>query len=597
MRKVSFVIALRKVSFVIGVLGLYWLFGCGSSGTKLSDSPPKQPQEVILVSLQSNELAVIDPNTHEVIGIKNVGAWGYYTNNHFDPGPVMWFNWGRNLYAIRVDDFDLIASAFGSPLYSTLNLSLATTSDYGSACSLDGEGKILKSLRAATPVASGIMNISLENTFVDVTPDGRYAYVTRRGEDQICVLDNALGTPNFGRIIRCINVVTGEVRDGNGNLIRRYPTLYTPGGGEIEGGNRGVRGGAGRCDIYQNTCRAGACDASVILREDGKVIFCEPDWYGGTISCLDITDDDRLYQHMLPVLVRGSRLPGGFMGTLSINFYDGRSYYFVENREHSMSSTDPCRGSEYILDVTDLSDIRLVQMIVPRFSCLDGITTDSLIDGEIYEIRVRYVYSYNYDANGRVTGINRERIDNVRYKFHRSTGPFVSSGYLQKVNPRDPGPSFIVDGLPIAPHSSDGRPVRMIQTPSGKVIKHDEVYIAGLAPGYGQIGVVSYRGFEGNGRPPFPISHRINLVFNTESSVMTFTSDGRKVFVNDRANPIVYVIDTFTKSLVDIISLPAPSEALTTKTLLMPARAPTTPAGGGGAGGSGGRPPLPNPCG
>ncbi len=595
---------MRKVSFVIASLGLYWLFGCGSSGTKLSDSPSvsKQPQEVILVSVVSNELAVIDPKTNEVVGIKYVGTWGQYTNNHFDPGPVMWFNNGRNLYAIRVDDFYLITSAFGFPESGTLNLSLATTSDYGSSCSLDGEDKSLKLLKRATPVARGLENFSLENTFVDVTPDGRYLYATRRGEDQICVLDNALGTPNFGKIIRCINVVTGQVTDGNGNVIRTYPTLYTPGGGPVEGGNRGVRGAAGRCDIYQNTCRAGACDASVILREDGKVIFCEPDWYGGTISCLDITDNDRLYQHLLPVLVRGSRLPGGFMGTITINFYDGRSYYFVENREHSMSSSDPCRGSEYILDVTDLSNIKLVQMIVPKFSCLDGISTDSLVDGQTYTIRVRYVYSYNYDASGRVTGINRQDIYNVNYIFRRSTGPFVSSGYLEKVNPSDPGPSFIVDGLPIAPHSNDGRPVSMTQTPSGKVIKHDEVYIAGLAPGYGQIGVVSYRGFAGNGRPPFPVSHRINLVYNTESAVMTFTSDGRKVFVNDRLNPIVYVIDTFTKSLVDIIPVPAASEAITTKTILMPAKASTTPppsggggSGGGGSGGGGGR--LPNPCG
>jgi YVTN family beta-propeller protein len=589
---------MRKVSFVLAFLGLYWLFGCGSSGTKLSDSPSpsKQPQEVILVSVESNELVVIDPKTHEVVGTKNVGAWGYYTNNHFDPGSVMWFNWGRNLYAIRVDDFDLITSAFGYPGSGTLNLSLATTSDYIQGCSLDGGDKSLKSLLAATPVARGLENFSLENTFVDVTPDGRYAYVTRRGEDQVCVLDNSLGTPNFGRIIRCINVVTGEVRDGNGNLITRYPTLYTPGGGPVEGGNRGVRGAAGRCDIYQNTCRAGACDASVILRDDGKVIFCEPDWYGGTISCLDITDNDRLYQYLLPVLVRGSRLPGGFMGTISINFYDGKSYYFVENREHSMGSSDECRGSEYVLDVTDLSNIKLVQMIVPKFSCLDGITTDSLIDGQTYTIRVRYVYSYNYDAAGRVTGIDRQDIYNVNYIFRRSTGPFVSSGYLEKVNPSDPGPSFIVDGLPIAPHSNDARPIRITQTPSGKVIKSDEVYIAGLAPGYGQIGVVSYRGFAGNGRPPFPVTHRINLVYNTEAAVMTFTSDGRKVFVNDRRNPIVYVIDTFTKSVVDIIPVPAASEALTTKTVLMPVRASTTPPpSGGGGGGGGGRPPM--PCG
>jgi YVTN family beta-propeller protein len=248
------------------------------------------------------------------------------------------------------------------------------------------------------------------------------------------------------------------------------------------------------------------------------------------------------------------------------------------------------------LDVTDLSNIRLVQMIVPRFSCLDGISTDSLIDGQTYTITVRYVYSYNYDASGRVAGIDRQDSYNVNYIFRRSTVPFVSSGYLEKVNPSDPGPSYIVDGIPIAPFTDDARPVSITQTTSGKVIKSDEVYIAGLAPGYGQVGVVSYRGFAGNGSPPFPVSHRINLVYNTTSAVMTFTSGGRKVFVNDRSNPIVYVIDTFTKSVVDIIPVPAASEALTTKTLLMPARASTTPPPSGGSpGGGGGRPPM--PCG
>jgi YVTN family beta-propeller protein len=208
---------------------------------------------------------------------------------------------------------------------------------------------------------------------------------------------------------------------------------------------------------------------------------------------------------------------------------------------------------------------------------------------------VRYVYSYNYDANGRVAGIARQDSYNVNYIFRRSTGPFVSSGYLEKVNPSDPGPSYIVDGIPIAPFTDDARPVSITQTTSGKVIKSDEVYIVGITPGYGQVGVVSYRGFAGNGSPPFPVSHRINLVYNTTSAVMTFSSDGRKVFINDRTNPIVYVIDTFTKSVVDIIPVPAASQALTTKTVLMPARASTTPPPSGGGSGGGGR--LPNPCG
>jgi YVTN family beta-propeller protein len=77
---------------------------------------------------------------------------------------------------------------------------------------------------------------------------------------------------------------------------------------------------------------------------------------------------------------------------------------------------------------------------------------------------------------------------------------------------------------------------------------------------------------------------------------MTFSSDGRKVFINDRANPIVYVIDTFTKSVVDIIPVPAASQALTTKILLMPAKASTTPPPSGGSPGSGGGQ-LPMPCG
>jgi hypothetical protein len=588
---------MRKVSFVIAFLSLYWLFGCGSSGTKLSGSPSasKQSNEAILASLVSNEIAVIDPKTHEVVGVKNVGAWGEYTNNHFDSGSVMWFNNGRNLYAIRVDDFDLITSAFGYPQFGTQDLLLATTSDYRPSCHLDVEAKSLKPLQVATPVARGLENFSLETTFVDVTPDGRYVYASRRGEDQICVLDNGFGTPNFGKIIRCINVVTGQVTDGNGNLIRTYSTLYTAGGGQVEGGNRGVRGAAGRCDINQNTCRAGVCDASVILRDDGKVVFCEPDWYGGTISCLDITDNDRLYQYLLPVLVRGSIMPGGFMGTVSTNLYNGKNYYFVENLDTSMGS-DPCRGFEYVLDVTDLSNIRLVQMLVPKFSCLDGINTDDLVNGQTYTITVRYVYSYNYDANGRVAGIARQDSYNVNYIFRRSTGPFVSSGYLEKVNPSDPGPSYIVDAIPIAPFTDDARPVSITQTTSGKVVKSDEVYIVGITPGYGQVGVVSYRGFAGNGSPPFPVSNRINLVYNTTSAVMTFSSDGRKVFINDRANPIVYVIDTFTKSVVDIIPVPAASQALTTKILLMPAKASTTPPPSGGSPGSGGGQ-LPMPCG
>lgn len=586
---------MRKANLAL-VLCTVWLWGCGSSGTKLTaPTSSKQESEVVLASLVSNEIAVIDPKTDEVIGIKNVGAWGEYTNNHFDAGKVMWFNNGRNVYAVRADDFDLITSAFGYPQFGPQQLLLAGTSNYKPSCHVDtGMTASLVPMQVAQPIAKGLENFSLETTFIDVTPDGRYVYASRRGEDEICVLDNNFGTQNLGKIIKCINIVTGQVKDGNGNVIATYTTLYKPGGGNIGGGNRGVKGSAGRCDINQNTCRAGVCDASVVLRDDGKVIFCEPDWYGGTVTCLDITGNDRIYQHHLPVLIGNSIMPGGFMGTVSINMYNNRTYYFVENLDTSMG-TNPCRGHEYILDVTDLSNIKLIQMIVPKFSCLDGITSDNLNDGQTYTVNVRYVYSYNYNASGGVSGIGNQQSYNVNYIFRKVPG-FVSSGYLEKLNPSDPGPSYITDGIPIAPFTDDMRPVNVIQKPNGRVIKGDEVYIVGITPGYGQVGVVSYRGFAGNGNPPFPVTHRINLVYNTTSAVMTFTSDGRKVFINDRANPILYVIDTFTKSISDIIPLPAASQALTTKSMLIPAKAVSTPPPSGGGGGGGGGP-LPMPCG
>lgn len=587
---------MRKVRFIIMILCASWFLGCGSSGTKLTTpSPSKQESEAVLASLVSNEVAVIDPKTDEIVGVKNVGAWGEYTNNHFDLGAVMWFNNGRNVYAVRADDFDLITSAFGYPQFGPQQLLMTGTSTYKPSCHIDtGNRDLLTPLQVAQPIAKGIENFSLETTFIDVTPDGRYVYASRRGEDEICVLDNNFGTQNFGKVIRCINVVTGKVKDANGNVIRTYQTLYTPAGGPVAGGNRGIKGSAGRCDINQNTCRAGVCDASIVLRDDGKVIFCEPDWYGGTVTCLDITDNDKIYQYLLPVLVKNSIMPGGFMGTVSINMYNGRSYYFTENLDTSMGS-DPCRGHEYVLDVTDLSNIRLVQMIVPRFSCLDGIDSDDLTNGQTYQIRVRYIYSYNYDQTGRVSGIANQQTYNVNYVFRKASG-FVSTGYLEKVNSSDPGPSYITDGIPIAPFTDDMRPVNVLRKSNGNVVKGDEVYIVGITPGYGQVGVVSYRGFAGNGNPPFPVSHRINLVYNTTSAVMTFTSDGRKVFINDRANPIIYVIDTFTKSISDIIPVPAASQALTTKSMIMPTKGATTPPPSGGGGGGGGGP-LPMPCG
>jgi len=343
----------------------------------------------------------------------------------------------------------------------------------------------------------------------------------------------------------------------------------------------------------------------VIYPQNNHVVFCEPDWYGGTVSCLDVDNNHSLHQYFLPALVdssdgaRRSIRPGNFMGTISINAYTDKVYYFTEALDVALTD-DVCAGSEYILDITDLNNIQLTQMIVPEFRCLDGINTNVLEDGQTYNVTVRYIYEYNYNASGGVAGIARQDTYTVTYRFRRipSIG-IVSTGYLEKVNSDDPGPMYIVDGLSPRPFTNDARPFIVQDTDKGKIIKSDEVWILGQVPSIGQVSVVSYKGLNADGRPPFPVTHRINLPYRSTIAVMAFTSNGKKAFINDRANPIVYAINALSKTIEDIIPVQAASEAMTVKEILVPS-VPKTNSGSSGSGsgssGSGGGT-LPNPCG
>jgi hypothetical protein len=479
-----------------------------------------------------------------------------------------------------------------------------------------------KALPAAITVPLPFHNMGYTPVGIEPSPDGKLTMVAERMGDHSYFLDTDPASPTFGYPVRFIYPRLGQIKDRNNNVIGTFNAVYTPAGGTAPGRLNYNRAATGTSEVDKNTYTE-PCDSTALRSAAGQVWTWWPDVQGDTLTGARIdtlnTATPQVAQVAVPVISRTTAVSarggvgsaptcppasgvacspsgqrtGPWMASLMNRNINSEFIVHVENEGDNTESlwdvTNPAGVFEIERIVMDLKDV-----LTPDLATQTPTSPTAFTNGATYTVSVSYA-----TTGGVATSVNYQYVSLPGDAFTGTSADFLTHAYLRKVNASDPGPRFIVNGLLGRAGTSEANVARIQGSGTDAIIFSDEVWLL-INSGCAFVPTAACDGFQiidmkGFG-PPYLITGNIAL---PSSFSGTFSPNGKKFY--QIRNNAIDVIDTATRKLVNVITLPGPTTGFAYASYRAEVTTSTggggTGGGTGGGGGGGGGTVPPNPCG
>lgn len=338
------------------------------------------------------------------------------------------------------------------------------------------------------------------------TPDGKLAIIGVTFGDQYLMIDNDPASPTFMEPVRFVSPRLGIIKDKTNTVVGTFTSQYAgfsgstgtaPGNlhfpvpGSPGTGPDAATGGEIDPETYD-----GPCDSNALRNAKGEVwMFAmarDGDTHTGIRLDTILSSSPTVVQFPIPIVsdeaivgnVSGQQIVFPVMGTLHNRAADGEFLYTVENAGEPSESiydvTDPANPVEVTRMVSDLATIKGDGTCTPGDSGGPMLgDAGNFVDTQVYAVNVDFTstggactavnYTYNTLAGDDLTGLSTT----------------VTTAYLQKVTPTDPGPSFILNGFIGSAVSNEGNFASEVGTGTDRILFSDELWLfttAGTRP-------------------------------------------------------------------------------------------------------------------
>ncbi len=476
-------------------------------------------------------------------------------------------------------------------------------------------------MAAAIAVPQSFHNMGYTPVGIEPLPNGKLTEISERLGDHSFYLDTDPNSPTFGYPVRFVYPRLGIVKDQNNAVLTTFTGKYTTNGGTAPGRLNYNRASTGTSEVDKNTYSE-PCDSTALRNAQGQVWTWWPDVNGDTLTGVNndalMTATPQIVQVAVPITARttapasrggvgsasatacggpcspnGQRV-GPWMASLANRNNDGHFILHVETEgdqtEMLWDVTNPANVFEIERIVGDLKTV-----LTPDLATQTPGSPTAFTNGTIYTVLVNYV-----STGGTSTSVNYQYVS-LPGDSLTGINPDQTRSYLKKVSATDPGPNYILSGLNARASTSEANMARRQGSGTDGIVFSDEIWLLSSTP-LDVPGANNFQIIDMRVNAPYPISE----TFGPPSAFSgSFSPDGKKFFqigTNQGANPgKIEVIDTVTRNLIDVITLPGPATGYVFGSYHAPVVATTpssggTSGGGSSGGGSGGGLP-PNPCG
>ena len=465
-------------------------------------------------------------------------------------------------------------------------------------------GKVSERVFAqAIAVASPFHNMGYSPVGIEPAPDGKLTMFAVRQGDHSFFLDTDPDSATFGLPVRFVYPRLGIVKDQFNSVVKTFPGAYTSAGGTAPGRLNYNRVAAGTSEVDKNTYTE-PCDSTALRNAQGVTWSWWPDVNGDTITGVNMgtinTADPQVVQVRVPVLARSSApVAAGGTGSaaLGVGTYRQRTGPWMASllnrnvgNEFLFTVENEGDNSESVWDVSNPANVFEVQRIVTNLK--NVLATDigaaSFVKGNTYAVTVSFV-----STGGVPTDVNYQYFSLAADDLSGASAD-VTRAYLKKVTATDPGPNFILNGLNGRAGTSEANIARLEGSGTNTLQFSDEVWLLTGTSAGGAIDGFQILDLKGLGAP-YVIKETIAL----PSAFTGSHSPNGKKFYQLRSNK-VDVIDTQSRKLANVISLPGTATGFafaSYKATPTAAAAAGGSTGGGSAGSAASGGCIPNPCG
>jgi hypothetical protein len=500
------------VAFAAVTIALF-VVGCsGSDGTDGAPGPAGSgvANQDIIIQADTNgdggadTIAVIDPTNFAIKRSANadIGTDSSLNNTHkaFFRSGLEWIGGGGDLWAYDKDTLTL-ATRVDNPSFqfnrdgvvgqglvnaksaattanlpkelkafvgrSQLSQAEAAQVDMCDVLALAGPGN--SATRA--PADTIVHNMGYSPVGLETTPDGKMVVAGVRQGDHLLFIDNDPASPTFKTPVRFIDQRRGVILDKSNAQVGTFASQYAGFGGTAPGNLLRNRTGAGTGETDPETY-VEPCDTAIISNFSGEVWFWSVDVDGDTYTLARVDTitsvSPTVVQITVPV-VDDTALVGGTSGLQTVGPWMGSMANRVVSGEMLGTSENEGENSESIWDLSTPATPVEVGRYIPDLATVKGggactpgapggpTLTGPFVDGNTYSVNVDFTstggtctpVSYTYNS---LPG------DDLSGDSDASGGAAgnVTTAYLAKDNPADPGPQYILNGLAGRAGTSEG---------------------------------------------------------------------------------------------------------------------------------------------
>ena len=367
------------------------------------------------------------------------------------------------------------------------------TSDEASTVDMCDVESLAKAQLSSTKAPSDTLVYSMGYSPVgwEESPDGNMGVAGVRQGDHMVFVDTNPASPTFTQPLRFVIERLGEIKDASNNVVATFPGLYTAAGGTAPGNLNYNRSSSGVASETDPETYVEPCDTTMLRAANGQVWFWTVDVDGDTITGARVdtitSAAPTVAQVAVPLIdgaastgnTSGLQRVGPWMASLTNRAADGRLVFSAENEGEN---------SESLFDVTNPANVVEVERMVMNLATVNAPTAATQIGtlGTVGQFTDGQVIAVGVDFT--TTGGTRQ---SVNYTYHAlpgddgsgappnlsQTNPPLTTAYLQKNTPTDPGPTYILNGLAGRGGTTEGNFVATVGTGSNTTVFSDKIWV------------------------------------------------------------------------------------------------------------------------
>jgi len=399
------------------------------------------------------------------------------------------------------------------------------------------------------PADTIMHNMGYSPVGLEVSPDGTMLATGVRQGDHLLFVDVDPASATFTEPARFVILRTGEIKDKSNAVVGSFTSQYAGFGGTAPGDLHRVRGGGATGGETDGETYVEPCDSSIIQNAAGESWFGSVDVDGDTITAVQVdtitSANPTVVQFSVPLIDDGATT-GTASGLQFVGPWMGTMHNRAGGEEMLLSAENEGENSESIFDLSNPANPVEVERIIPDLSTVKefggttlgaGGAAGGFVAGSSYTVNVDFTstgglptlvnYTYRSLGGDDLTGHSRS----------------VTTAYLQKTNPADPGPNFIINGLNGRASTSEGNFAGIVGSGTETVVFSDEIWLPTFLGPQDIFQVVNL-----SSAPPWAIDQVCNL---TSAFGFIITPDNK--IVQNVAGSL-QVIDTATCALENTIS-------------------------------------------